>query len=526
MEERGACKVTAVLHLFRFPACGYNKNISMLRKFLALSLCFAASLSADDAKRLTIIYTSNRQGEVEPCGCLVNKFGGLGRMGAFVETEKKRGPVLFVDSGDSFFSSPQLNPLTKRKEELRAEVIAKSYGYLGLDAFSPGERDLALGAAALKKFLEPTKIPIVSANLVDEDREFLFQRWTIVTKGKIRIGLTGVTSQEALLGLKEVQALPETQALKEALTELRKQAPDVIVLLSHMGLKKDREIAESESDLIIVGAHSLDALESPEKIKTSLIFQPMHEGQHLGSFVWEKGKGARDHKLVAMNERYDGKNPVRALLEEHRRKLSSLGLNEENEVSQAHKKISKRPFIAHPETCKGCHEPQYKFWESTKHASAMLVLYSKGQHLDSECIGCHSLGFRSSAGFDLARNAMVLGDPQADRAFVDTFLRGVFEKDPGSGDLDSRKEPERYSALKKTYHEHLSRLESEGKISKVFAGVQCEHCHGNRHGHPAEKREKKKVSVQSCKSCHTPERSTGFQASWKEKVACPPRRDL
>src|SRR5207253_680147 len=111
-------------------------------------------------------------------------------------------------------------------------------------------------------------------------------------------------------------------------------------------------------------------------------------------------------------------------------------------------------------------------------------LYAKNQHFDPECIGCHSLGFEQPGGFDKIAKPIVLEKPPKQAkgtTFVEDLMKRVFKGDK-KGALDSRTDPARYAALKKRYHEQVHALEKKDNLKRIYIGVQCEHCHGNRAG--------------------------------------------
>ncbi len=101
-------------------------------------------------------------------------------------------------------------------------------------------------------------------------------------------------------------------------------------------------------------------------------------------------------------------------------------------------------------------------------------------------------------------------------------MKTVFGPEIKNGPLDSRQQPARYEKLAKRYHTELKKLEDSGRIEKWYMGVQCEHCHGLRDGHPDPKVPTlKKVNVESCKTCHAPPNAAPFEAKMLQKVACP-----
>lgn len=124
-----------------------------------------------------------------------------------------------------------------------------------------------------------------------------------------------------------------------------------------------------------------------------------------------------------------------------------------------------------PEACYKCHSEQYEFWKSTQHSRAFATLAATSQHRDVECIGCHTVGFAKSRGFD---------HPAA---------------------------------------------------SAGFENVQCAACHGGGGPHMANPKRYfepgflTESGQQSCTGCHNDEHDPRFRGEAAErlaKVACPP----
>jgi hypothetical protein len=491
----------------------------MLLKFLALFPLFCAYASAVSGDSVTFFYTSNRQGEIEPCDCRTNQIGGLNRMAEYLRRERKKGHSLFFDAGDSFFSSLPINPLLEKKEQMRSQLIASAYKKMGLTAFSPGEKDFALGVPHLNTLIEKSGATAVSANLLDMQGLSLFSTYRILEVGKKKIGVTGVFDP-ALVGTLPVKVIDWGKALTETISTLRKKGVKTVVVLSHLGLEYDRKLAQKFSGVLIFGSHSLDPLSQPENQNNSFIFQPLHQGQQLGRLDWNLAKSTKvSHRLVDLGKNYDVDNDVRKMMIAFREEARQLALTGESMVAQSH-----HGFVANPGLCKSCHQEQYDFWKGTEHASSYLPLYAKKQHLDSECIGCHALGFQNPAGFKDPKDAFLIAGDKGS-GFIDVFMAHIFKQDKGSGTLSAREQPKRYKNLKAVYHRELERLELTGTINKIYAGVQCENCHGNRAGHPgipsSHANLTTKVSVKTCTECHTTERSPGFKESMIKQVACP-----
>jgi len=126
----------------------------------------------------------------------VTPIGGLARRAA--EVDRIRGEsdgVLQVDAGDLFLPRGDeveaqrtgLRPPTPGEVERRARLIAAAYARLGVAAFTPGERDLALGVPLLRRVLADAEIPVVSANLVDTRGELLFPADRLVEVSGVKV---------------------------------------------------------------------------------------------------------------------------------------------------------------------------------------------------------------------------------------------------------------------------------------------------------------------------------------------------
>jgi hypothetical protein len=54
---------------------------------------------------------------------------------------------------------------------------------------------------------------------------------------------------------------------------------------------------------------------------------------------------------------------------------------------------SKSQFVG-TEGCAGCHAEEHAKWQKTGHAKAMATLEKTSQQFDTECVGCHAVGFQ------------------------------------------------------------------------------------------------------------------------------------
>lgn len=513
------------------------KTASLSRLALALLLlvtlglssrCTSPSTSGSDqavptaaapSRPVGLIFSASRQGEIDPCGCALHQNGGLERMANLVLKKRlEGGPLLVVDAGDTFFAAPQLNPRREAEGLNKAKVIAQSYKVMELSALVPGERDFALGLDRLRELEALSGATLVAANLKGADGQLLFKERTLVIKEGMKIGIFGIVSEEAFAAIPQVKVEDWKAAAQAQTRHLKAEGANYIIALSHLGLNTDRELAELGDIDVVVGSHSQDVTSVPVRGKGGVIVQPHPQGHQVGYLKLLPSKRVEDFALVDLDRAYDGKNQVSEFLDEVKReqaKAAHAGLSVHYQAS------AERPYVAHPYTCRSCHRAQYDFWEKTKHASAYLVLFSKSQHFNPECIGCHSLGFEQPGGFEKIGAPITLNQP-VDSDYMDSLMGKVFADEASKGPLDSRLQPERHRKLHRRYQDVVRGLEAKGQVVKWYIGVQCEHCHGNRQGHPEPSvATQKKVDLNACRECHRPPNAPQFDPALIKRVACP-----
>jgi hypothetical protein len=281
-------------------------------------------------KVIALVYTSNVLGEYEHCGCPVHPLGGLGRRAAEVDRIRAESDgVVSVDAGDLFLPAPEPSggkaPAASEVER-RARLLASAYARLGVTAFSPGERDLALGVPLLRRVLAEAKVPVVSANLVDARGQLVFPADRLVDVAGVRVGIFGVTAAslpDPAWRAWGVEARDPAAAARAEVASLRARGARVVVALVHVGGTPDSKrllAAVPGIDWAVLG-HSGRNLETPE-----LVPAPGGGARELEAMSLGRNLGRLDLHVVAG----DGTSPyadrgaraqVRAILADHRRQI-------------------------------------------------------------------------------------------------------------------------------------------------------------------------------------------------------------
>ena len=499
----------------------------MSKNYRNLALCVVPALVAllgasSRAAAFPLVFSSDRQAELVTCGCSIEQLGGLSRVPAALASKGvmpgKGG--LWVDGGDLFFTSNGLSDDRLKKEKESAKFLAKIYKKWGVEVMTPGPKDFAGGMDFLREVTKSAGIKLVSANLRTDKRQALFDPFTIVKRGDYRVAVIGISGAALYSPTLGVTVSDPEAALTEAFANAKKAGANFFVVLSQSGIEEDKLRAKKfPADVWISGAAS-DSLPEPLKVGNTLVMQLMPQGQQLGVFHVESGQAIRFEPI----------NVVHGLKEDKtiQREVESLKKKQRAADAALPAGKGKPAYLADYESCRRCHAEQVAFWETTDHASAYLVLYSKNQHFDRDCIGCHTLGFEKDPGFGKVAHPLVLKDkPSAGgEPFVETLMKKVFTRAgiPNGTDsaLSPREKRDEYAKVKRAYHDELGELRKVNALERNYLGVQCEHCHGNRTGHPWVKgAAKNKVSETTCRECHRAPNAPEFSPKMIPKVACP-----
>ncbi len=223
--------------------------------------------------------------------------------------------VLLLDSGDLL--NALINPL-------RHEYVVKVYNELGYDAWTPGDQDFIEGLDFYLNNLLQAKMTMLNTNL----RYGGFvqgSRYIIRKFGDVRIGITATFNPKLhqlikSYSRKSVTADPAEPELRAALDEMKDKC-DYIMLLSHSGIDRDRELISEFPEInLIIGAHSQTVLAQPEKINDSYLVQAGRNGYHVGILNLEfdgEDLNAAEGKLILLTNRYPDHPKIRELISEY-----------------------------------------------------------------------------------------------------------------------------------------------------------------------------------------------------------------
>jgi hypothetical protein len=245
-------------------------------------------------------------------------------------------------------------------------------------------------------------------------------------------------------------------AARAALDEVRDRA-DLTVIVGYLKLPTAHKLAIRNDDLdLIITADDRGVVFDPKQVNNALIVYAAKETKHLGELRFYTDAEGVVERFTARYVELDSiipDDPRMAEITTSARKeidVVQTRLAEEEAKVIAGKPLN-TPF-ALSESCAQCHKAEYEVWKNSRHSHAFAVLEEKQRMFDSNCIGCHSLGYR-------------------DQGFVNI------------------------------------------KATPQFANVHCESCHGPGAEHikaPTAGNYKTPPKNQSCMVCHDRDNSPDF----------------
>ncbi|MBC7189155.1 metallophosphatase, partial [Candidatus Aerophobetes bacterium] len=297
------------------------KNIAKYKRYAFLFILFLISIlyfpqSASAGYTLTILHTNDLHSHLD-------KFPRLFSVIEKIKKEKKGEDILLLDSGD-FMIGTLYHLLTKTSSpEL---TLMHTLGYdatcLGNHEFDWGCETLAKIITTAEKNKEGKTVPIVASNIcfnLFDDRDDALEK--LYKKGIIKpyliktlsngqkvgiIGILGKEAEEEAPGVPPAGFIHSVEFIRQKVNALREKDVDILICLSHSGIKEDKKLAKSVKGIdIIIAGHCHTALFKPVHAGNTLILEAGSYADYLGKlevFV-ENGKvEVRDYRLIPIDE--------------------------------------------------------------------------------------------------------------------------------------------------------------------------------------------------------------------------------
>jgi len=217
----------------------------------------------------------------------------------FLENEKRQR----IDQNESFWlvdigdHLDRVHPIT---EATMGRANIELLNEAGYDLITLGNNEgITLPYQNLYHLYDQATFKVVCTNLkslTEKNPHWLQPTATIQSKQGIKIGIIGLTAPfNAFYHLLGWHVEYPYEALDQQIEALN-ETTDVIVLLSHLGISEDRQIAERYENIdVIIGGHTHHLLGREEKVNQTIITAAGKNCTHVGEIIltW-------DHEQQAM----------------------------------------------------------------------------------------------------------------------------------------------------------------------------------------------------------------------------------
>ena len=244
---------------------GYSL-ILLISLFATASITYAQSGNHG----VTLVYTGNLDGELEPCGCSEggNK-GGIKRQVKKIDELRAKEPnLILVSSGGLLISEmPQ--------DKLKSEYILKGLKDTNYDAIGIQWKDLAFG----KEFLKKHDLPFVLSNSNHSD----FPHLQIIKKKNNTLAFFSWLdkSSSPMASMQDNLANTNIDKLKAELANAKKQKQLTVLSTTYTLKQAQKKLPLDDVDILIIRA-KYELYGEPQKTGKTLILQPGSRGMRLG----------------------------------------------------------------------------------------------------------------------------------------------------------------------------------------------------------------------------------------------------
>jgi 5'-nucleotidase / UDP-sugar diphosphatase len=256
-----------------------------------------SGLWAGEPTQIRLLYVNDFHGFSEPYSPSGSpgKLGGIACLAGEVKRLRKERPTLLLAAGDMIQGSPWAN-------FFEGKSVIEIMNAMDFSGMVLGNHEFDFGQEVLNKRIQEARFPILGANI--QGLPGLTQPYIIKEISGIKVAIIGLITEETPItthprNVKGLTFVPMIETARKAFRNLG-ETPDLVIVLSHLGLPADRRLAEATKGIqIIVGGHTHTRIESPMKVNETLIVQAWEHAKVLGVLDLT----VQDRKIIG----YEGK---------------------------------------------------------------------------------------------------------------------------------------------------------------------------------------------------------------------------
>ncbi|WP_411847204.1 multiheme c-type cytochrome [Roseibacillus persicicus] len=366
--------------------------------FLALSKEERPSETAE----LKVYFTCDTHGRLEPCGCFTGQLGGLTRAQTWLKQNREPNSLLF-DVGGAIGGEQDYHVI-------QYGYILQAYEKMGYQALNLGAGEARLSAKTLKEATAASKLPVLSASLVDsQSRKPLVSPTTIIEAGGRKIGLLGVLDPRSVSSPGDgLTILSLDDAISRHLPTLAAECDEVILLAFTTEAEMKRLAEEFYEITLIIGGDVGQASQFAQEVNQSLVVFTTNEARTVGEISFKRrgevlNKQDFDIHMLYPDVKQDPE--LISLSKDFKKYISTASLEVDNPDRVDPGAIPGVTSTAHyvgSQSCAQCHAEETHIWKASGHGHAFKTLVDRGSQADPTCIGCHTVGFGEHSGYQRA----------------------------------------------------------------------------------------------------------------------------
>jgi 2',3'-cyclic-nucleotide 2'-phosphodiesterase (5'-nucleotidase family) len=238
---------------------------------------------------LTVLYFNDLHGHLVPFTRQGDStaVGGAARMASLIRRVRRENdslgrPTLLLNGGDVFQGTP-LSSVFKGQPDF------EFMNMVGVDAMVLGNHEFDFGLEVLERRLNEARFPILAANVRRKGAGTAFVRPYVLRtlSNGVRVAMLGLLTDDTPETTDPINVAP-LEFVDPSLTAARyvpalEDSADLILCLSHSGVRTDRELADEFEDIdVIVGGHDQILIQRPLEEDDVLITQAEGYGLYLG----------------------------------------------------------------------------------------------------------------------------------------------------------------------------------------------------------------------------------------------------
>lgn len=267
-------------------------------KKLLTTLFALSAVSVAVAKEVNIKFlgTSDVHGRIVPWSYgadVEDKSGSYAQIATYVnEVRKNAKNVILVDIGDAIQDN-QVEVFAKSEKYYKDNPVPKVLNAMGYDIFILGNHEFNFGMTALNEILKDIQAKTLTANFYHKENGKRYVEPTmIVEKEGVKLGIIGLTTPMSAIFEKDTGHLDKmtfsspSKEAKKQIAALKAQNVDAIVVLAHMGIENENNIADTGVADLIQNVDGIDVIiaghmhknVSSETIKNTVVTEPHRYG--------------------------------------------------------------------------------------------------------------------------------------------------------------------------------------------------------------------------------------------------------